>query len=162
MDFHALHGFAVPPERVAAKLTDPDFYLALDLPDVSRPELLEAGDGLLRLRYEFTGTLDPLARSLLGGRRLAWSQEIRLAPGGGGGELHFAAEADATRMHGAARFTLEPAAPGTIRRLEGSITVAVPFVGPMAERRIVPGLLRRLDAEAAALDCALAARPEGL
>lgn len=39
----------------------------------------------------------------------------------------------------------------TLRRLDGELTVAVPGIGRMAEARIVPGLLRRLDLEAAAV-----------
>ena len=36
--------------------------------------------------------------------------------------------------------------------VDGELVVDVPLVGAMAERRIVPGLLRRLDIEAAAVD----------
>ncbi|MGH9207805.1 MAG: DUF2505 family protein, partial [Acidimicrobiales bacterium] len=41
---------------------------------------------------------------------------------------------------------------GSVRRIDGELVVAVPAIGRMAERRIVPGLLRRLDIEAEALD----------
>ena len=49
-----------------------------------------------------------------------------------------------------ADFHLEPSGEGTVRRLHGELVVAIPGVGRMAERRIVPGLLRRLDIEAEA------------
>jgi hypothetical protein len=39
--------------------------------------------------------------------------------------------------------------------LDGELVVAIPGVGRMAERRIVPGLLRRLDIEADAVDAEL-------
>jgi Protein of unknown function (DUF2505) len=107
---------------------------------------------VLRLRYDFVGHLDPLARRLLGGRRLTWLQELRLDRATGGGRLTFAAEADPRRLHGRADVVTEPDDAGTRRTLDGELVVDVPIVGGNAERRIVPGLLRRLDIEAAALD----------
>jgi Protein of unknown function (DUF2505) len=55
-------------------------------------------------------------------------------------------------LHGSADFVLISAGGGTVRRLDGELVVAVPVIGRMAERRIVPGLLRRLDRDAQALD----------
>ncbi len=141
---------------MASLLFDPDFYLELDLPDLSRPEVLAItadGEGTsLRLRYEFEGRLDSVAKRLLGGRTLAWIQEIRLDPSGIAGTLDFGAEADARRLHGSATFLLEDREGETARNLHGEIKVSVPGVGGMAERRIVPGLLRRMDIEAEVLN----------
>lgn len=121
--------------------------------------MLDHGPGRLRLRYEFTGTLDPLARRLLAGRRLRWVQELDLEATGG--RLRFAAEAAPDRLHGAATVSLVPDGDGTLRLLDGELIVSVPLVGPGAERRIVAGLLRRLDIEAEALNRWLAAsRPD--
>jgi hypothetical protein len=152
MHFSAEHRFHGPPQAVAALLADPGFYLDLDLPDLSRPVVIDRDEdgSKLRLRYEFTGSLNPLARRLIGPDRLAWIQEIHV--GAGSGELIFNAEADPTRLHGSARFTLLADDGGTVRRLEGELIVAVPLVGGKAERQIVPGLLRRLDIEAESLD----------
>jgi Protein of unknown function (DUF2505) len=107
---------------------------------------------VLRLRYDFVGHLDPLARRLLGGRRLTWLQELRLDRTSGAGRLTFAAEAEPRRLHGRADVVIESDDGGTRRTLDGELVVEVPVVGRNAERRIVPGLLRRLDIEAAALD----------
>jgi hypothetical protein len=69
MRFTAEHRFDGSPDAVAALLTDAHFYETLDLPDVSEPEVVDrTSDGQrsqLRLRYEFSGTLDPRARRLL-------------------------------------------------------------------------------------------------
>ena len=71
----------------------------------------------------------------------------------GAGRLTFEAEADPRRLHGRADVVMAP------RRWRhaahdwtASLWWQVPVVGSNAERRIVPGLLRRLDIEAAALD----------
>lgn len=153
--FSAEHRFTASPAAVAAVLEDPGFYRALELPDLRLLEVEgdEAGDGVL-LRYEFTGNLDPVALRLLGGERLTWSQQVHLR-GHSGGSLQFAAEANPGLLHGRADFVLHPSggrgharAESTTRRLEGELTVAVPVVGRMAERRIVPGILARLDVEA--------------
>jgi hypothetical protein len=107
---------------------------------------------VLCLRYDFVGHLDPLARRLLGNRRLTWAQELRLDRGSGAGLLTFEAEADPRRLHGRADVALKPDDGGTRRTVDGDLVVAVPVIGGNAERRIVPGLLRRLDIEADALD----------
>jgi len=157
--FHTEHSFAAPAEAVEGVLTDPAFYLGLTLPDLEQPELLETSDDgdatVIRLRYEFVGRLDPMARRVIGTGRLAWIQEVRIQRSTSSGTLGFEAERDPRRLHGSAEFALVPSAGGTTRRLEGELVVAIPGVGGLAERRIVPGLLRRLDIEAGAVDAAL-------
>jgi hypothetical protein len=154
MRFAAEHRFAAPVGAVIGGLTDPEFHRGLQLPDL---KLLDVdvqpnqSETVLRLRYDFVGHLDPLARRLLGGRRLTWLQELHL-DGSGTGRLTFAAEADPRRLHGRADVAIEPDDGGTRRRLGGDLVVDVPVVGRNAERRIVPGLLSRLEIEAAALD----------
>jgi hypothetical protein len=154
--FHAEHHFNAAGAAVATLLADPTFYLDLSLPDLSRPEILEqrrdGGEAVLRLRYEFEGSLDPIAQRLLGSSRLAWIQEVRIDGAAGSGALRFEAEKDPKRLHGAADFALVPDGEGTIRRLDGELVVAVPGIGRMAERRIVPGILKRMDVEAQAID----------
>ena len=65
---------------------------------MSRPEVVESStDGsthLLRLRYEYIGQLDPIARRVVGGRKLTWIQELRFDTSTAG-TLSFSAEADA-------------------------------------------------------------------
>ena len=156
MRFHVEHHFEASKSAVSGLLCDPAFYLALTLPDLSQPELLEEGQEghstVLRLRYEFVGSLDPIAQRLIGSGRLAWIQEVRIDRSTGSGELHFEAEKDPRRLHGAARFVLTESDGATTRSIEGELVVAIPGVGRMAERRIVPGLVNRLDIEAQAVN----------
>jgi hypothetical protein len=160
--FSVEHEFDGAPIAVAEILCDPAFHIGLALPDLGRPEVVEhstaGSERVLRLRYEFIGHLDPIARRLLAGRKLTWLQELRLDLATCVGRLSFAAEAEADRLYGAAEVTLE-ALDGmrARRRVEGNLFVRVPVVGGSAERRIVPGLVRRLDVEADALTAALAA-----
>jgi hypothetical protein len=159
--FVAEHQFAAPVDVVIAGLTDPAFHRDLQLPDLKLLGVdahTNETETVLRLRYDFVGHLDPFARGLLGGRRLTWLQELRLDRASGAGQLTFEAEADPRRLHGRADAALEPSDGGTLRRLDGELVVALPVVGSRAERHIVPGLLRRLDIEAEALDRRLRSR----
>jgi Protein of unknown function (DUF2505) len=157
--FHTEHHFAGPAEAVVAVLVDPEFHRQLQLPDLSRPEIVEAStdgdEAVLRLRYEYQGQLDPIARRLLGDRKLTWLQDLHVDRERRTGRLTFAAEAAPDRLNGAADFTVEALAAEadrSVRHLDGDLRVAVRPIGGMAERRIVPGLLRRLDIEAQAVD----------
>jgi Protein of unknown function (DUF2505) len=155
MRFAAEHRFDAPVDAVIAGLTDPEFHHGLQLPDLKLLDVdvhPDQSETVLRLRYDFVGHLDPLARRLLGGRQLTWRQELRLDRTSGAGRLTFAAEAEPRRLQGRADVVIEPDGGGTRRTLDGELVVEVPVVGRNAERRIVPGLLRRLDIEAAALD----------
>lgn len=156
MRFHAEHHIAGPVRAVAALLVDSAFYLGLALPDLGLPQVIEEGSegdqATLRLRYEYVGSLDPIAQRLLGSGRLAWIQEVRVDQSSGTGVLQFEAEKDPKRLHGTANFALTEAGGSTLRRINGELVVAVPGIGRMAERRIVPGLLRRMDIEAQAMD----------
>ena len=108
---------------------------------------------VLLLRYEYIGSVDPIARRIVGNRKLTWMQELRLDTQTFTGTLSFSAEQDAKRLNGEATVTITPAGDGarSRRRIAGDLHVRVPLVGSTAERRIVPGLVRRLDVEAAAL-----------
>jgi hypothetical protein len=154
--FHAEHQFSGSVQAVEALMVDSAFYLDLALPDLSKPELLERSETgdvtVLRLRYNYVGNLDPLAHRLLGSNRLAWIQETRADRSAGSGMVSFVAEKDAKRLHGSSDFELTAAGGGTVRHMDGELIVAVPGIGGMAERRIVPGVLRRLDIEAQAIE----------
>jgi hypothetical protein len=154
--FEAEHAFPGGCAAVAAVLCDPGFHTNLDLPDLSRPTVVEDGnDGtarVLTLRYEYVGQLDPIARKVIAGRDLTWIQALRLDTTTFAGTLTFSAEAAPDRLNGRAQVAL--VADGDdrcTRRIDGDLHVKFPLVGGTAERRIVPGLLTRLDVEAAAL-----------
>ena len=160
MRFEAEHDFPGSCAAVAAVLCDPDFQAQLALPDLSLPTVVSrADDGPTReltLRYEYVGQLDPIARKVIGGRDLTWIQAVRLDTTTYRGTLTFSAEAAPDRLNGRADLVL--VADGDARchrRIAGDLHVRVPLVGGTAERRIVPGLLIRLDVEAAALSARL-------
>ncbi|HEX4244070.1 MAG TPA: DUF2505 family protein [Acidimicrobiales bacterium] len=157
--FHGEHRFHGSVSSVSAILADPAFYLELDLPDLGRPELLEhraeGHETVVRLRYEFVGSLDPIAQRLIGSSRLVWVQEVRVDRSAGSGALRFEAEKSPRQLYGTADFVLTPGEGDSVRTLDGELVVAVPGIGRMAERRIVPGLVRRLDIEAEALNAQL-------
>jgi hypothetical protein len=160
MRFQTEHRFNGSPDQVAAVLADSRFYETLNLPDVSKPEVLQSsGDGqrsMVRLRYEFVGDLDAMARRLVGTRRLAWIQQVEVDRSTDSGDLTFSAEVDPKRLHGSAHFELQSADGGCVRRLSGELVVAVPLIGSRAERKIVPGVVRRLDIEAQGINDTLA------
>jgi hypothetical protein len=157
VDFEVVHDFPAPCAAVASVLCDPTFHTGIDLPDLSRPEVVASTvDGtaqVLLLRYEYIGQIDPIARRIVGSRKLTWMQELRLDTETFKGALSFSAEQDASRLYGSADVTISAVGRGehSRRRITGELRVRVPIVGGTAERRIVPGLVRRLDVEAAAL-----------
>src|SRR6476659_9200939 len=110
MHFAVEHDFPAPRSEVAVVLCDPAFQTQLELPDLSRPEVVaSSADGttrLLRLRYEYIGQLDPIARKIVGGRKLTWIQELRLDTATYTGALSFSAEEDAGRLNGAAEVAI--------------------------------------------------------
>lgn len=158
------HDFDAPRAAVADVLCDPAFQTQLDLPDLSRPEVIASSvDGttrLLRLRYEYVGQLDGVARRILGDRKLTWIQELRLDTATFLGTLTFSAEQDADRLGGSADVAITSLDDDhrSRRSITGDLHVRVPVVGGPAERRIVPGLVRRLDVEASAVAEELSAR----
>jgi hypothetical protein len=161
--FTASHRFHGGPDVVAQVLSDPGFYVALDLPDLSRPDVIEhsdvGDDVFVRLRYSYVGDLDPIVLRLLGHQSLSWIQEIRIDTRKTSGTLGYAAERNPKLLHGSASFILEADGDETVRHLEGELVVHVTAIGGMAEHAITPGLLRRLDIEAVALDERLKAGP---
>ena len=156
MHFEADHEFPASRAAVAALLCDPAFQTRLALPDLSLPTVVDQGDEghtrRLKLRYEYVGQLDPIARKVIGGRQLTWIQELRLDPTTFAGTLTFSAEAAPDRLNGQADLALVADGDAKCRRrITGDLHVRVPLIGGTAEKRIVPGLVIRLDVEAAAL-----------
>jgi hypothetical protein len=154
--FSARHEFDVPPAAVAAAMTDPDFVGTLQLPDLETPEVLgreSDGNGtVLRARYRFVGSLDPIARRVLGNDRISWVQEVRVGADATHGELRVVPDTRAGQMTFTGSYDLDAAGSGgTVRELHGELRIKVPMIGGRAEKRILPGILRRIDLEADAM-----------
>jgi hypothetical protein len=114
----------------------------------------------LKLRYEFVGNIDAVAKKVIGGRKLTWVQEFRIDHAARAGTLTYSADADPKRLHGSATITYDGYEDsGTRRRIAGELLVRVPLIGGTAERKIVPGVTRRLDVEAEALTQRLSTAP---
>jgi hypothetical protein len=162
--FTAEHHFSSTVRAVADVLLDADFHARLALPDVALPEVViserSGSVGTLRLRYEFVGHLDPIARRLVGSRALTWVQELQLDAANGRGTLSIAVDGEPDRVRGYATVAIEQLASGSVRRIAGELQIRVPLVGGTAERRIVPGIVRRLDMEAAAVRAQLGEQDE--
>ncbi|MCU1426010.1 MAG: hypothetical protein JWL83_10 [Actinomycetia bacterium] len=159
--FSVRHEFDSPPEVVGAAMTDPAFVASLRLPDVGPPEVIDRatdGDGVvLRARFRFTGSLDPIARKIIPGGQISWVQEVHVDATNRRGRLTVIADTQPDRLRCTGEYRLEPsAAGGTMRELNGSLEVRVPLIGRRAEQHILPGLLRRIDLEAEALKTWLA------
>jgi hypothetical protein len=160
--FESKHDFTASVVRVATLMSDPDFQTQLDLPDLSRPDVVDfevdGSNRLLRLRYQYIGQLDSIARRVVGDRKLTWIQALEIDPTAGIGTLSFSAEEDPGRVNGSATVSIVPTDAGCSRRsIAGDFRIRIPVIGGTAERKIVPGLVRRLDVEADALSAELAA-----
>jgi hypothetical protein len=160
MHFEVQHELSGPPAAVGAILCDPAFHQGLELPDVSAPEVVEHSTSgascVCKLRYEFTGHLDPIAQKVVAGRKLEWNQDLKLDCETGRGTLGFSASVDPKRLNGEATIALDPL-DGTRTRLTiaGDLRVRIPLLGGRAEKAIVPGVVRRLEVEVDGIEAAL-------
>jgi len=142
-------------------MVDPAFVVTIALPDLSPAEVMDHaehdGVNVLRVRYMYTGQLDPIAQRMLGGRELALVQTVSLDPTTTTGTLSLVAEAEPGRLHGNANITIAATSTGARRVLDGEFTVKVPLMGGAVERRLLPGILARFDVEADATAAKLGA-----
>src|SRR5262249_45131757 len=132
------------------------------LPDLDRPELLvrnENGTKIdIHLRFTYTGRLDPVARRIVGRDHVSWVQRLVVDPATRTCALSVAPEIGVVPVSCTGTFTLHDAdGDQCLRILEGELRVKVPLIGGNAERSLAPGITRRLDLEAAALDAYLSA-----
>jgi hypothetical protein len=161
VEFGREHAFAGTVEQVASLMSDPAFQTGLDLPDLARPDVVaHEVDGTthrLTLRYAYVGQLDPIAQKVVGNHKLTWAQDLRIDVATGAGTLQFSADGVGGRADGTATVTITATGDASCRRrIVGEFRIRIPLVGGKAERAIVPGLERRLDVEAAAVNRALA------
>jgi NAD(P)-dependent dehydrogenase (short-subunit alcohol dehydrogenase family) len=161
VEFGREHEFGGTVAQVASLMSDPTFQTGLDLPDLARPDVVaHEVDGTthrLTLRYAYVGQLDPIAQKVVGNRALTWVQDLLIDVATGAGTLQFSADGVGGRADGIATVTITATGDASCRRrIAGEFRIRIPLVGGKAERAIVPGLERRLDVEAAAVNRALA------
>jgi hypothetical protein len=156
VEFHAEHEFSAGPAALLGAMTEPTLHLELKLPDLSLPELVSHEDdgieALLSLRYRYLGELDALGRRLLGDEPPTWTQEVRVDRSAGRGHLGVRAEVRGEGLDAMGTFVVLEAQGGCRRLLDGELRVSLPLIGHSLERRLVGGLLDRLEVESEALE----------
>lgn len=155
------HIFSAPAAAVAAGMGDADFYGSLRLPDLEAPEVIvrtEDGSRVdIHLRFTYTGKLDPIARRVVGREQVTWVQRLVIDAATRTCALAVTPEIGVIPVSCSGTFTLHDADGGQcLRTLDGELRVKVPVIGGRAERSLAPGITRRLDLEAEALDAYLA------
>jgi hypothetical protein len=152
MRFSVTRDFEAGVAGVAGVLVDPTFHATLALPDLALPEVVEASAQRLVLRYAYVGSIDPIVKKLLAGRRLTWLQAIALDATTGSGELSINAEASPDRLTANATISIvAQSSSHTTLTIDGELRVNLPIIGGSAEKRLVPGVVARLNAEADAI-----------
>jgi hypothetical protein len=153
--FGVEHDFDAPREAVAALLIDPDFMTGVELPDLALPTVVahsaDARGASLQLRYEYVGQLDPIAKRAIGSRSLTWIQDFRYDRETFRGDLTIIAESMPDKLKARAEVQFVATSLGCRRAITGDFSVRIPLVGSLAEKAILPGVLRRLDVEADAV-----------
>lgn len=161
MRLAATHIFGAPVATVCEGMGDPDFYAELRLPDVEPPQMLVRrvnGERVdIHVRFTYTGKLDPIARRVVGHDHVAWVQRLVIDPSSQSCTLSVEPEVGVMPVTCAGTFTLHDADGGhCLRTLDAELRIKVPIIGSRAEKSLAPGIMRRLDLEAEALNTYLA------
>jgi len=157
MELRGQHQFSFGRADVEDAMCDPAFYGQLEIPDVTKPEILDRSvrDGVIELsmRYVFTGQLDPIVNRVLGNSEISWTQALRVDTRAHTGSLTIVPSVLPGKVDCSASITFTDAADGGCTRvLDGELKVKIPMLGGKAEHAILPGITRRLDLEAEALE----------
>jgi hypothetical protein len=154
--FSLEHTFDAPLDAVEAAMVDPVFLEGTRLPDVGPPKVLsrdEDGDTVtLRVDYEYTGSLDSLARRVLRTGDVAWVQKTILDRGAHRTTFTVIPKVYPDRFSCGGVMQLREADGSTHRVIDGELKINVPLFGSRAEGLILPGLRSRMNREAELLD----------
>jgi len=165
MKFDLVHRFGAPLNTVEEAMVDPVFLEGTRLPDVAPPKVLErdeSGDVVtLRVRYEYTGSLDTLARRVLRTGDVSWVQETTLDRTRHRTEFKVVPKVYPERFECGGTMQLHPEGEGTRRVIAGELKIKVPIFGGRAEGLILPGLRSRMNREAELLDEWVKQHPAG-
>jgi Protein of unknown function (DUF2505) len=157
VEFSTTNRIEASVDEVLAAMADPAYYehLATKVTAIERPELLsdETTDGVLELkvRYAFAGEIGGAARMFIDRDKLTWVIHSTWQLDQGTAVVEIVPDHYADLVVADAAMHLRPAPGGCTQSMEGTLDVKVPLVGAQAERIIVDGLLKHLEAEAAAL-----------
>lgn len=147
-------------------MVNPTFLESTRLPDVGPPEVLsreENGDIVtLRVSYQYTGSLDSLARRVLRSGDVSWVQETKLDRSTHRTTFTVMPKVHADRFQCGGAMQVTQAGEATTQRvIDGELKIKVPLFGNRAESLILPGLRSRMQREAELLDEWLKAHPAG-
>jgi len=133
-------------------MVDPEFLEGTRLPDVGPPRVLsrdDAGDTVtLRVKYEYTGGLDALARRVLRTGEVSWTQETTLDRRSHHTDFRVVPDVYPDRFRCGGAMQLRSEEEGTVRTIDGELRIKVPLFAGRAEGLIVPGLRSRMIREA--------------
>ena len=157
MRFRLDHELPGTVDAVLAALTDPGFLVTLgELGKVGEPEVLDQErDGATvrqRVRYRFTGELNPAVTALVDRSKLVWVDEHTYDLDQASATFRILPEHYADRLHcqGTERITATHG-DSVNRHVDGELKVRWPLVGGLVERAILSGLEEQLDEEAVLL-----------
>jgi uncharacterized protein DUF2505 len=163
--FELEHRFGAPLAAVEQAMVDPAFLESTRLPDVGPPDVLsreESGTVVtLRVRYEYTGGLDSLARRVLRSGDVSWVQETTLDRGTHRTEFNVVPKVYPDRFRCSGTMQLHEEGTGTRRLIDGELRIKVPVFAGRAEGLILPGLRSRMNREAELLDEWVKGAPAG-
>ena len=155
MQFRVDQRFDATPAAVMALYTDPEFYAALvGLPKISPPEVQSHdrdGDRVrMKIRYKFTADLPAAALAVLDPKKLTWVEDSTYDLAANTFSSKLLPDHYPDRLVAGARGSVEEASadpPRSTRRIQGDVTVRMPFVGGQVEKAIVSGLREHLGDE---------------
>src|SRR3954453_656680 len=153
MRFSLDQELAADADEVLAALLDPALLQSMDgLPNLGAPKLLSQerdGDVVVqRVHYEFTGTLSAAVTRVIDPRNITWIDESTYDLAARRATFRVIPDHYANKLRCSGVQTFVAGDGGTLRRLEGDLSVSVPLVGRVVERAIVAGLQDPLRAEA--------------
>jgi hypothetical protein len=150
--FHLEHRFDAPLEAVEEAMVDPEFLEGTRLPDVGPPRVLSRDDAgatvTLRVKYEYTGGLDALAKRVLRAGEVTWTQETTLDRRIHRTDFRVVPDVYPDRFRCGGAMQLQSQGEATVRTIDGELRIKVPIFSGRAEGLIMPGLRSRMNREA--------------
>ena len=140
-------------DQVLAALLDPELLERLgELPNLGAPDVLSQerdGDVVVqRVRYAFTGSLSPAVTRVIDPAKVTWIDETTYDLVARRASFRIIPDHYENKLRCAGAHTFTERDGGTVRHIDGELTVRVPLVGRVVERAIVGGLQDHLRAEA--------------
>ena len=158
MEFRVDNHFAASLDEVLEAYADPDLVASIGaVPPLSTGELLDHSRELdrvtVRVRYAYRGDLPPGATAVVDPARLTWVQVTELDLSLRTATVALQPDHYPDRLRARALERFEAASPGgTVRTVEGELTVKVFMAGRTVERALVSGLRDWLANETVAVD----------